>query len=169
MARRRPVALDHNVPRPILDVLARFMPEVSLTPVRDIHPGLVDLEDHDLIYELARQRWTLMVTGNYRMLNDPSVLVALHQTRMTLFTIEGAGHDAILTTGTLLRDLVPAIKRLSRRGQIFRSKPTAPTPTRAYELLTRHAAQTGRDPDDVRREHHVPNWRAGPRLLQWPS
>ena len=156
--RQRRVALDHNFPRSILDMLQVHLPEVELTPVARLAPELAELEDHDLIYELARRRWTILATGNYKMLNDAAVLVALHQTRLTLFSIEDAGDDPVLATGAMLRDLLPTIRKLSRRGQVFRSKPRAPKPERAYHLLEALAARQNRELDDVLAEHRR-SWR----------
>lgn len=163
MSRRRRVALDHNFPRNILDTLERFIPEVSLVPIRtigqEIDVELAELEDHDLVYELARQRWPIMVTANYKMLLDASVLVALHDTKLTLFSIEGVGDDPVLATGALLRDLLPAIRKLSAKGQVFRSRPTAPAPTSPLDLLANLAGRQDRDVQQLLDQHRVRDWR----------
>lgn len=114
---RRRVALDHDFPETLLDVVDRWVPEVELVPVRRLGEHLPDLEDHDLVHALADLGVPRMVTLD-RMLNQPEALVAVHQTRFTLFVLAGGvGDDPVLATGALLRDLVPALRSESRRGQ----------------------------------------------------
>lgn len=156
---RREVALDHNIPLPLLTVLADYIPEVRLVPIRQIDQSLTEFEDHDLIYELARRDYAVMVTANYKMLEDPQVLVALHQTKFTLMAIEHAGDDALLATGALLRDLLPMLRKLNAKGQVFRSRPLAPTSVSPYRLLQGIATRHDRQVDDLLDELKVSNWR----------
>lgn len=93
------------------------------------------------------------------MLNDASVLVALHDTKLTLLAIEGVGDDAILATGALLRDLLPAIRKLTAKGQVFRSRPTAPAPVSPFDLLANLAAGQEREVQDLLDQHRVEGWR----------
>ena len=170
MARRRRVALDHNFPKPILEVVQRFIPEVEFVRIQPLDAWLADLEDHDLIYELARRQLTLMATTNYKMLNDESVLVAVHQTKLTVFAIEGVGDDSILAAGALLRDVLPALRKLTARGQVFRFRPTAPRAEPAFDALVslatrRHDKQSAQTILD---ELRVRNWR-GARAPLDPS
>jgi len=153
------VALDHNMPLPLLRAVDMYVPEVQLVPVRQIDPALAELDDNDLVYELARRAWPMMVTANYKMLSDPAVLVALHQTKLTLMAIEGAGHDAILATGALLRDLLPVMRKLTTKGQVFLSRPVAPRPTSPFQLLERVAAHQGCRAADLEKTYRVTNWR----------
>lgn len=151
MARR--VALDHNFPEPILKTVAPWLPEVELRWIREIDPGFPDLEDHDLLYALRRTGFAVLVTGNWKMVRDARVLVALVETRSMLLTIQGGGDDAILATGVLLRDLTPALRANVARGQVLSVRPTAPRPRRARDLLTAIAEQQATTTEDLLRLH----------------
>lgn len=87
MARR--VALDDNFPEPILKAVAPWLPQIELRWIREIDTTFPELEDHDLLYALRQRAFGVLVTGNWKMVNDERVLVALVQTRITLLTIEG--------------------------------------------------------------------------------
>jgi hypothetical protein len=154
---RRAVVLDHNFPEPILQPLDRHLKEVAFFWVRDIGEQtgslLQELDDDLLIYALHRHRYQVLVTTDWHMIHDPAVLVALHRTRLTLFTIEKAGGDPLIATGALLRDLLPALRKTSSKGQVFRSRPVAPRPTKAYDLLVAWAEGSGRDVQDVIDQH----------------
>jgi hypothetical protein len=143
---RRPVALDHNFPEPILRVLDQHLKAIELVWVRDIDEALPTLDDDALIHALARHGHTVLVTSDYHMVDNPAVLVALHLTRVTLFAIEKAGHDPLVATGVLLKDLLPALRKGSPRGQVFRTRPAALRPTPAFDLLARYADDRGTQP-----------------------
>lgn len=90
-----------------------------------------------------------MVTNNWKMENDPRVLVAVEQTRLSLLTLKKAGDDAVFATGVLLRDLVPLLKTDVPRGRIFRASPAKITPRRARDLIARFAETHGTDVDGL--------------------
>ncbi|MGH9071772.1 MAG: hypothetical protein ACRDX8_11550 [Acidimicrobiales bacterium] len=46
------------------------------------------------------------------MLRNPADLAALLRTRLSVFAIEGVGHDPIRATGAVLLDLSGAIRRM---------------------------------------------------------
>lgn len=140
----RPIALDHNFPEPILQSIARFLPEFAFHWIKDLPPGdLNELEDHDLIYELHARAFPIMVTNNHKMLDDERVLVAIEQTRVTVVGIEKAGDDPIFATGVLLRDLLDVLKQDHHKGLFFRIRPSRARSTRARDRLE----ALGRDPD----------------------
>lgn len=142
----RPVALDHNFPEPILRLVAEWLPELDFYWVKDLPGGdLNELEDHDLIYELSRRGFPLMVTNNHKMLDDRRVLVAVEQTRLTVEAIEKAGDDPIFATGVLLRDLADVIKKDHAKGIYYRVRPSRVRPSRARRRLT----ELSGDRDDV--------------------
>lgn len=138
MVERRPIALDHNFPEPILQQVAPWLPELGFHWVKDL-PGddLNELEDHDLIYELSRRAFPIMVTNNHKMLDDRRVLVAIEETRLTVVAIQKAGDDPIFATGVLLRDLTDVVKQDHSKGIYFRIRPSHVTPRRARERLTK--------------------------------
>jgi hypothetical protein len=121
-------------------VLDEHLRSIELVWVRDIGAELPTLDDDALIHALARHGHSVLVTSDYHKLDDPAVLVALHLTRVTLFAIEKAGHDPLIATGVLLKDLLPALRKGSPRGQVYRTRPTALRPAPAFDLLARYAA-----------------------------
>ncbi len=137
MAAVTPVALDHNFPEPPLRDVARWLPEFDFRWIKDLPPhGLNELEDHDLIYELHRRAFPVMVTNNYKMLDDRRVLVAIELTRVTVVAIEGAGDDPIFATGVLLRDLRDVLKGNAPSGMYVRIRPARVRLRRARSRLT---------------------------------
>lgn len=149
MAAVRPIALDHNFPEPILQAVARWLPEFAFHWVKDLPPGdLNELEDHDLVYELHRRRFPVMVTNNHKMLDDPRVLVAIEQTRLTVVGIHGGGDDPIFATGVLLRDLRDVIRTNVPQGMFVRVRPARVGPRRARDRLL----QLGREWREAERD-----------------
>lgn len=142
----RPIALDHNFPKPIVQAVARWLPELAFHWIKDLSGDLNLLEDHDLVYELQRRRFPIMVTNNHRMLDDERVLVAIEQTRLTVVAIERAGDDPVLATGVLLRDLPRVLASDHNKGLYFRVRPTSPRPKRARDRLL----ELGYDDEHVR-------------------
>lgn len=137
MVDARPIALDHNFPEPILRCVVPWLPEFAFHWVKDLPPGdLNELEDHDLVYELHRRGFPVMVTNNHKMLDDARVLVAIEQTRLTVVAIQAAGDDPIFATGVLLRDLTDVIKRNVPQGMYVRVKPARVRLQRARTRLT---------------------------------
>jgi hypothetical protein len=134
-SRPRPVALDHNFPEPIVRTIEPYLPEVRSHWIRHVDGRLSDMEDHDLVYELHRVGFSVMVTGNYKMRIDPRVLVAVEQTRMSLLTIQGAGDDPVLATGVLLRDLLPILRGDVHKGLLYKIRPTRVRGDRARDLV----------------------------------
>lgn len=99
------VPLDHNFPTPILDCLQGFIPDVTLLPLRRIEPALADLDDRNLVIALHQLGYKGFVTSNYKMLQNPRELAAVLKTKLSVFAIEGVGHDPVRATGALLLDL----------------------------------------------------------------
>lgn len=137
MAAVTPVALDHNFPEPLLRGVERWLPEFSFSWIKDLPPGDVnELEDHDLVHELHRRAFPMMVTNNHKMLDDKRVLVAIEQTRLTVVAIEGAGDDPVFATGVVLRDLRGILKGNTAQGMYARIKPSRVRLRRARTRLT---------------------------------
>lgn len=81
-----------------------------------------------------------MVTNNYKMLSNPKELTAILKTRLSVFAIEGVGHDPIRATGALLLDLPGAVRRMRETsGRVFWLRPRNPQPQDAWELFRRAA------------------------------
>ncbi|MEX2394746.1 MAG: hypothetical protein WD826_09745 [Actinomycetota bacterium] len=143
---RLPLPLDHNFPQPILDVLDEYLVEVELTPIRRIDSRLPALEDRDLFVALHQLGFPGLITANYKMLKNPRELAALMSTKLTVFAIEGVGHDPLRATGALLLDLPGALKRFERdKAQVFWLRPRQPQPTDPWDLFTKAAGQIGEE------------------------
>lgn len=150
MSHPKPVALDHNFPEPYLRPVLDLLPEFEFHWIKDLPPdrSLNLLEDHDLIYELAKRGFAVMVTNNHKMLDDLRVLVAIEQVRFTVVAIERAGDDPVFATGVLLRDLVDVVRINHPKGLYVRVRPARVKLQRSRERLKK----LGRDPDQAIRD-----------------
>jgi hypothetical protein len=133
-------------------VLDEHLRSIELVWVRDIGAELPTLDDDALIHALARHGHSVLVTSDYHMLDDPAVLVALHLTRVTLFAIEKAGHDPLIATGVLLKDLLPAL----RKGSPPRTGVPDPPHRLASSPRVRPARPLRREPPDRAPGPHRP-------------
>lgn len=144
------LALDQNFPTPILTVLGDYMPEVELVPLKDIHPSLPDLPDRQLIIALHQMEWAGLVTNNYKMLHVPAELAAILKTKLSVFAIEGVGHDPVRAAGALLLDLPPVLKNfVPGTGGIYWLRPRRPTPQRGWDLFSKVAERHKRQAPDL--------------------
>ena len=134
------IPLDHNFPEPILDCLAAFMADVNLIPIRRIDSRLPELDDRQLVVALHQLGYPGFVTGNYKMLQNPRELAAIMDTRISVFAIEGVGHDPIRATGALLLDLPSAIKGIRSGGRgVYWLRPRTPRAQDPNDLFNRMA------------------------------
>lgn len=142
------IPLDHNFPTPILNCLQDFIPDVNLLPLRSISPALADLDDRNLVIALHQLGYRGFVTSNYKMLQNPRELAALLKTELSVFAIEGVGHDPIRATGALLLDLPSAVKAVQLGGAqgVFWLRPRSPRPQDPWELFKRIAGNRSEDP-----------------------
>lgn len=104
--------LDQNFPEPILTALVPCMGDIHLVPLRKIDARLPELDDRRLLIALKQLGFEGLVTLNHKMLRNPRELAAVLKTGMTVFAIEGVGHDPIRATGALLLDLRPAVNAM---------------------------------------------------------
>lgn len=153
----RPVVVDHNFPRPIVEHLAAFglFPDVEFHFTRDVDEDLAEWDDHELIIELHRRGFSLFLTGDHKMLRNAAVLVAIEQTRMTVLAVRSSAHDMVLSTGVLLRDLMPVISQDYSKGLIYEAHPSRIEPKRSLERL-REVVPEGASMHDVMQEHRRP-------------
>jgi hypothetical protein len=145
------IPLDHNFPTPILDCLQNFIPDVTLLPLRRIEPALADLDDRNLVIALHQLGYKGFVTSNYKMLQNPRELAAVLKTKLSVFAIEGVGHDPIRATGALLLDLpsvVSAVEAGGSRG-VFWLRPRKPGPQDPWDLFKRIANNRSEDAADL--------------------
>jgi hypothetical protein len=150
------LALDQNFPEPVLDALARFVPEVRLVPLRRIHQALPDMPDRQLLLALDKLGWAGLVSNNYKMLQNPSEVAAMLQTKLTMFMIEGLGHDPIRAAGAVLLDLPSAVRRrVDGKAQVFWMRPRSPVPQEPWDLFSRAAERQHRVPSELYQELRV--------------
>ena len=141
------VPLDHNFPAPILECLDEFIPEINLIPLRLIDKALLRLDDRGLLIALHQLGYQGLVTSNYKMLGNPRELAAVLKTKLTVYAIEGVGHDPIRATGALLLDLPSAIAAMEAGAKgVFWLRPRKPKPQDPWELFKSVA----------KRRHEVP-------------
>lgn len=138
--------LDHNFPEPILDAVAPWITGLDLIPIRRIDSRLPGLGDRELVIALHQLGYRMLVTNNYRMLQNPRELAAVMKTRMSVFAIQGVGHDPVRATGALLLHLESAIRALEAGGRgVFWLRPRRPRPQDPWDLFERTAQQRGQD------------------------
>ena len=138
--------LDQNFPEPILEAIKRWMGDIELLPLRTIDPRLTRLDDRKLLIALRQLGFEGLVTLNYKMLRNPSELAAVLKTKMTIFAIDGVGHDPIRATGALLLDLPSAVAAI-RAGDsgVFWLRPRSPKAHDPWELFKTAAERRNDD------------------------
>ncbi len=145
MGTRIKLALDHNFPTPILDVLGEWVTETELVPVRRIDHRMETLEDHELVVSLAARKWAGLITCDYDPSVVPRVLSAIHQTRFRVVSIDAAGHDPLIATGALLLELPGVVKRMKLDSpQVFRLHPRSARPASPRDLFGLLAKRHGK-------------------------
>jgi hypothetical protein len=159
VATNRPdLQLDQNFPAPILQCLDDFLLDVRLVPLSKIDSRLSDLDDRNLIIALHQLGFGWLITNNYRMLRNPRELAAIMKTKLTIFAIEGLGHDPIRATGVVLLDLPTALKRVNRgQAQVFWLRPREPAPKDAWDLFTSAAGRRNQPVNALYQEVAVSN------------
>src|SRR4051794_37539488 len=114
-ATRRLLALDHNFPQPIVEVLVDvFEPDADLVPIGDIDARMPDLEDWQVLLALYHhdRAFDGLVTTDSGMVQLPRELAVLMQTKLTLIVTLAAGHDPIKATGLLFSHLAGICNRI---------------------------------------------------------
>lgn len=153
---RSTLALDHNFPEPILACLDQFIVDLKLVPLRHIDRRLPALDDdRKLLIALYQLGYRGLVTNNYKMLLNPEELAAILRTGITVFAIEGVGHDPLRATGALLLDLPGAVRRWGGDGRVFQLRPRNPQPTKTWDLFRRAAEHLDRSPNELYSEVKV--------------
>lgn len=112
---------------------------------------MADLDDRDLIIALHQLGYKGFVTSNYKMLQNPRELAAVLKTEVSVFAIEGVGHDPIRATGALLLDLASAVSAVEAGGSrgVFWLRPRKPRPQDPWDLLKRIADNRSEDASDL--------------------
>jgi hypothetical protein len=150
------LALDQNFPRPILERVGESLAGVVLVPLLQIDRSLADMPDRRLLLALDQLGWAGLVTNNHKMMQNPLEIAALLRTRLSLFVIEGLGHDPIRATGAVLLDLPGAVRKfVPDQPQVFWSRPRNPHPRRPWDIFSVAAERAHRDPPDLYQELHV--------------
>ena len=139
--------LDHNFPEPILDAVSPWITGISLIPIRRIHSRLPILDDRELVIALDQLGYRGLVTNNYKMLKNPRELAAIIATGLSVFAIEGVGHDPARATGALLLDLPSAARAMQAgTGGVFWLRPRRPQPQDPWSLFKRAAQHRNQEP-----------------------
>jgi hypothetical protein len=150
------LALDQNFPEPILQLVAPFMPEVQLVPLRAIDARLPDMDDRPLVLALAQLGWAGLVTNNYRMLQTPSEVAAIMRAKIGIFAVEGTGDDPVRATGAVLLDLPGVLKDFQPgRGGVFWMRPRRPRRVEARQVFDDAAARQGLEPTELYQQVRV--------------
>lgn len=138
-----------------------------MTSIRDIDLRLSDLDDDQLIIALKQLGYSWLVTNNYRMLQNPRELAAILKTNLSVFAIEGLGHDPLRATGALLLDLPAALKRFQEdKPQAFWLRPRDPHPSDPWDLFKQAAQRHNRNFNDLYEEVKVTDQEFGEDVLE---
>ena len=142
--------LDHNFPERIVNDLRPWMGSLELLPIRRINQRLASLDDRPLLIALRQLGFEGLVTLNYKMLRNPSELAAVIKTQVSVFAIEGVGHDPLRATGALLLDLPVAVRALEAGSSgVFWLRPRAPQPQDPRNLFDEAARRRHEDPTEL--------------------
>ena len=138
--------LDQNFPEPILVAIEPWIGDIELLPLRKIDRRLTEFDDRRLMLALSQLGFEGLVTLNYKMLRNPRELAAVLKTRMTIFAVEGVGHDPVRATGALLLDLRSAVNAMEAGNSgVFWLRPRAPRPQDPWELFKAAAKRLNDD------------------------
>lgn len=147
------LAIDDDIPRPVVDLVARFVPDLRLVPLEDVDPALAELDDAALVGAVAAAGLDGLVTAQPSIGRDPRVLAALLRSRLLLCVVEGVGHDPLRIAGALLLDLPAAVERRNpAASQLVRFHPRRPRPVDAWTAFRAAARRRGEDPATLLRQ-----------------
>jgi len=119
-------------------------------PIFQIDRALSELDDRQLIIALFQLGWTGLITNNYEMLWVPTEIAAVVKTKLTIFAVEGVGHDPLRATGALLLELPGMLRRLRpNQAQVFRVNPRDVRRIAAWECFKVAASRRGTAPADL--------------------
>jgi hypothetical protein len=145
-------ALDHNFPDPIVSVLADFQADAQLTRIDQIHPGMADLDDWELLVALHQHAmpWDGLITTDSSMLNQGPELAALIQTKLTLVVATSSGDDPVKASGLLFAYLSGICRRTRPDVAQVWTLSAASNPHRApWDYLKRFADHNNRSTESV--------------------
>ena len=142
--------VDHNFPEPILHCLKPWMGDIRLLPIRSIDDRLTRLDDRKLLIALRKLGFDGLVTLNYKMLLNPWEMAAVLKTKMTVFAVEGLGHDPLRATGALLLDLGASVKAMHPgKAGVFWMRPREPGLRDPWELFKGAAEKMNVDASEL--------------------
>jgi hypothetical protein len=149
------LAFDQNFPTPLIDQLGAYLPEdLTLAALRLIDPRLTSLDDRPLIIALSQLGWDGLVTNNYKMLREPREIAAIVATKVTVFAVEGLGHDPLRAAGAFLLDLPGLEGRLRRNvANVFLVRYPQRRPQPGWSFLEQSARRRGTTADAMWRDN----------------
>ena len=151
-------ALDHNFPQPIAEVLGEFQVDAELVRIVDLHPGLAELDDWELLLALRHhpRPWDGLITTDSSILNQPLELSVLIQTKLTLVVALEAGHNPVKATGLLFAYLSSVCQRTDpSRPQVWKLSAANRPHIEPWDELARVAAHQHRDTTELFEEHRL--------------
>ena len=90
------LALDQNLPVPIIKALQDSIIEATLDPIYEVDPRLPRLDDWALLVALKNHsaQYMGLITTDARMLDQPRELAAMPQTGLSMIVAVGGGRGA---------------------------------------------------------------------------
>ena len=155
MSSRVRYALDQGFPCPkeIIGFVRASSPTVELAYLHEIHEGLGDLEDWQLLIALDLRGWRGLITTDARMLTLPREMATLHRLRMSLVVARGTQNDPVAAIGLVLLH-IRAIARQDTptKSQIWDLSAQTREAGDAWQRMHSIAKHRGTDPKDINKD-----------------
>lgn len=135
-------ALDHNFPKPIVEVLGKFQTDAELVRISDIDNRLTELDDWEVLLALHRHERDFdgLITQDGSMLNLERELSVLVQTKLTLVVAMKSGDSPVKATGLLFAYLAGICNRTDPgKPQVWQLNAAERAGTPAWDHLMRLA------------------------------
>ncbi len=116
---------------------------LNIASLAELAPELVaGREDWEILLSLARVHGVQgFITNDDAMLNLPTEMVALGQTRLALVVVKGFGHDPIPATGLVMEHLLRIAASLSSKPQVFVLRPSRLSADRPGQFIEKLASR----------------------------
>ncbi|MBV9817026.1 MAG: hypothetical protein JOZ07_01595 [Solirubrobacterales bacterium] len=141
-------ALDHNFPDPIVSVLAGSQPDAQLERISEIHPGMADLEDWELLVALHQHAtpWDGLITTDSSMLKQGSP--SSSQPPLAMIRSRRPGCSLPISAGS-------AKRTRPDEAQVWTLRAANRQPDAPWGCLERFAAHNNRNTDSAWHEFRL--------------
>ena len=145
-------ALDHNFPKPIVDVLGKFQTDAELVRISDIDARMPDLDDWEVLLALHQHERDFdgLITQDGSMLILERELSVLVQTKLTLVVALKSGDSPVKATGLLFAYLAGICNRTDpSTPQVWRLNAAERSGDPTWDYLTRLASKRNSSAQEI--------------------